>query len=308
MTTYSKATLKTFFEQGDVPTGTDYANLIDSQINIVEASQQNMGGALSTPELITPRISAANVNVTTALSAVSLYINGPVYSSIVDFNTAGDATVSAGGNLLLNAQNALTASASNSVTIKSGTAVTVSAGTGMTLGASSTISIRCPDGTVTTTAIIANIDAFNVNINAGGAILVSGNTTFNNNVTVVGNISASAASVYCSALRTANGVIAPVGIVSAAGVAQGTAAPLVNVINRCKGVVDGSTTGFAVLANRTGLTQTVYNDAVSANLWPVVGGSIGGAGSGGVTNQAFPMAANTVYYVTYITASACVVK
>jgi hypothetical protein len=34
MTTYNKATLKTFFAQGDIPSGTDYANFIDSYVNV----------------------------------------------------------------------------------------------------------------------------------------------------------------------------------------------------------------------------------------------------------------------------------
>lgn len=60
MTTYNKASLKTFFEQNDIPTGTDYANLIDSQINIVETSVQEMAGALFTPELTATRVSAGS--------------------------------------------------------------------------------------------------------------------------------------------------------------------------------------------------------------------------------------------------------
>lgn len=101
MTNYSKSTLQTFFQTGDVPTGTDYANLIDSQVNIVETSVQAMGGALSTTELITPRVSAAIVNVTgtltigtfsttnlsvTTASAVSVYTDNLSVSAAVSAN------------------------------------------------------------------------------------------------------------------------------------------------------------------------------------------------------------------------------
>ncbi len=75
MTNYNKQTLGTFFQTGDVPSGTDYQNLIDSQVNIVETSVQAMAGALSTTELITPRVSAANINVTGILSANNFSIN-----------------------------------------------------------------------------------------------------------------------------------------------------------------------------------------------------------------------------------------
>lgn len=64
MTTYNKTQLKTFFETGDVPTGTDYANLIDSCVNIVETASQTLAGPLNPTELVTARVSAGNVNVT----------------------------------------------------------------------------------------------------------------------------------------------------------------------------------------------------------------------------------------------------
>lgn len=88
MTNYSKATLKTFFETNDVPNGSDYANFIDSYVNIVETGVQSMAGPLLPTELITARVSAANINVTVGLSANSISVatdvsatNGTVYAS-----------------------------------------------------------------------------------------------------------------------------------------------------------------------------------------------------------------------------------
>lgn len=63
-TTYNKSTLSTFFAQGDIPSGTDYQNLIYSQVNLVETAEQDMAGPLGTTKLITPRVSAAALNVT----------------------------------------------------------------------------------------------------------------------------------------------------------------------------------------------------------------------------------------------------
>lgn len=80
MTTYNKQTLKTFFQTGDVPDGTDYANLIDSQVNIVETSAQIMGGPLSTPELIASRISAGNANFTGTLSVAGITSASTLYA------------------------------------------------------------------------------------------------------------------------------------------------------------------------------------------------------------------------------------
>lgn len=67
MTTYNKATLKTFFAQNDIPQGSDFANFIDSYVNLVETAEQAMAGPIYTTKMITPIISAAAVNVTALL-------------------------------------------------------------------------------------------------------------------------------------------------------------------------------------------------------------------------------------------------
>ncbi len=91
MITYNKQTLGSFFQTGDVPQGSDYQNLIDSQVNIVETSVQAMGGPLSTTELITGRVSAGNVNITGTLTVAG--ITSVATLSIANLNTS---TVSAG--------------------------------------------------------------------------------------------------------------------------------------------------------------------------------------------------------------------
>lgn len=72
MATYNKTTLATFFQTGDVPGGSDYQNLIDSQINIVDTEEQDMAGNLSTPKLITSRLSAGNANITGSLTVANV--------------------------------------------------------------------------------------------------------------------------------------------------------------------------------------------------------------------------------------------
>lgn len=211
MTTYNKQTLGTYFQTGDVPTGTDFQNLIDSQVNIVETSTQAMAGPLSTTELITSRISAGNIFVTGTFSASNI--------SVSAISVTG--TVSAGG------------------------------------------------------------------------------------LNVTADVSASTGTVYASAMRSTNGVFAGVGIVSAAGTAQATAAVLVNIVNRGQGVTDGSTTGFAIPANRTGLVQYLTVETnTSANLWPPSGGTINNTAA----NTVFALAGRTSYTIIHLAASAYGVK
>lgn len=99
MTTYNKATLKTFFETNDVPGGTDYANLIDSQVNIVETAVQAMAGTLQAPELVASRVSAGNVNITGTLQVAGTFtvdrlaVSAMTISAITsanDLNVAGE--------------------------------------------------------------------------------------------------------------------------------------------------------------------------------------------------------------------------
>lgn len=221
MTTYDKTTLKTFFETGDIPTGSDYSNLIDSCVNVAETSAQSMNGPLNPTELITPRVSATNVNITGILSAQ---------------------------NVVLNSLTASAAALAGSLTVGS------------------------------------NISAATLN--------------------VTGDVSAATGTVYASAMRSVNGIFQGVGIVSAAGTAQATAAILTNVINRGKGIADGQTTGFTPMANRAGLVQYLFNEGVSANLWPPVGGTINGLAA----NAAFALAASAMVTIVHLTSSAMAVK
>lgn len=221
MTVLSKSSLQALFETGDIPGGTDYANFIDSCVNLAETSAQNMQGSLITTELVTTRVSAGNANFTGVVSAANI-----------------------------NAINLVAASA-----------------------------------------------------NISGSLSVSA-TISANAINISGDFSAATGTVYTSAIRSTNGMLAGTGIVSAAGTAQGTATLLANIVNRGKGVTDGSATGFALPANKTGLVQYIYNDSVSANLWPPTGGAINALSS----NAAFALAANTLYTICHITASAYAVK
>lgn len=99
-TTYNRATLSTFFQTGDVPSGADYENMIYSQINIVDTSAQQMAGSLQATELIAPRVSAGALNVTGIFSAATLSVTNLSLSDItvsgnVSAATANIATVSA---------------------------------------------------------------------------------------------------------------------------------------------------------------------------------------------------------------------
>lgn len=192
----NKATLVLLFEQGDVPTGANFADLINSSVNLNETTTQTIFGPLNPTELVTARVSAGNANFTGTM-------------------TIGGQTSAQG------------------------------------------------------------INATNV----------------------------SADVVYASAVRS-GGFIGTSGTVSAAGTTQGTAAVLTNVVNRGKGIADGTTTGFTPLTGRPGLVQYLLNEGASANLWPPTGGFINGL----AVNTPFALAASAAYTIFHITASSYGVK
>jgi hypothetical protein len=78
MTVFNKTTLQTFFETGDVPNGQNYADFIDSCVNMAETTVQTVQGPLNPTELITPKVSAGNgvftgnLSVAGTLSAATL--------------------------------------------------------------------------------------------------------------------------------------------------------------------------------------------------------------------------------------------
>lgn len=221
MTVRNKASLTLLFEQNDIPSGTDYADFIDSYVNAAETSAQTLLSPLTVNELITPRVSATNGNFTGSLGV----------ASTISANAMGVAILQVA------------------------------------------------------TAISAN----NAHVHASA-------------LTVTSDVSAD--SIYASAVRSTSGFFGGVGVVSAAGTAQGTAALLSFAVNRGKGIVDGSTTGFAPPANRAGLVQYLFNEGASANLWPPTGGTINGLAA----NTPLALAASAMVTIVHLTASAYAVK
>jgi hypothetical protein len=216
MTTYNKTTLKTFFETNDVPSGTDYANLIDSQVNIVETALQSMAGPLQATEFNAARVSAGNANFTGTLTVIGQF------------------------------------SAKANMSIKS---ISASA------------------------MFVAH------NVSAGNVFANSAFSTVDANIT--------------------GEFIRTVGTYVAAGTAQATATVVSAGISYLTGASDGQSTGYRLMANKTGLTQLIYNqNTVSANLWPCTGGQINVLAS----NAAFGMAASTLYTIVHIRASGYAVK
>jgi hypothetical protein len=299
VTTYNKSTLKTFFEQGDIPTGTNYADLIDSCLNLVETGNQSMAGSLTTTELITSRVSAANV------------IFGGTNFTLQVTNSANVNAVDIG----LAASGFIYASAGSSVTLAAGTAVTITTGTFFRVDA-------LTDAVLNTAGnVIVSGDSLFLNARSNASMTAVGNTSIeaSNNIFVSAanavflnsssnmSIASVAGDINVNAANNINlqsPVLYEVKIVSAAGTSQSTAAILSAVVNRGKGIVDGSTTGFKPRANKAGFVQYLYNEGASANLWPPVGGTINGLAA----NTPFSLAASAMITIIHLTASAMAAK
>ena len=62
MTAKSRVNLKAAFETGDVPDGDDFSDLIDSALNLTDASAQALASPISVPSISTGTVSATTVN------------------------------------------------------------------------------------------------------------------------------------------------------------------------------------------------------------------------------------------------------
>ena len=102
MTAQNRSTLKAVFETGDVPDGTNYADLIDSFLNIVDTTAQSLASDLTVPTLVaTTEVSSAQVNATEVSASVGSFatmtISGVVTADRVHASAATfSAVVSAG--------------------------------------------------------------------------------------------------------------------------------------------------------------------------------------------------------------------
>lgn len=72
MTAQSRTYLKSKFEQGDTPQGTDYSDLMDSFVSLVDTTAQTLASDLTVPNLVATAVSAGSVNVVGAVNAASV--------------------------------------------------------------------------------------------------------------------------------------------------------------------------------------------------------------------------------------------
>lgn len=153
-TTYSQATLATFFQTNDVPTGSDFENLIYSQINVVNTGAQSMASSLTAVELIAPRVSAGNVKVTGSISidgvtsAVGVFANSLSVASTLVVPTVSASLIYADSLIAANSiiQTVLTIAAS-------GTTLATAQPLAATINRLTTVS----DGTATGVKLLANL-------------------------------------------------------------------------------------------------------------------------------------------------------
>ena len=100
MTIRDKSTLTALFENGDVPSGTNFADFIQSNVNLAETGIQSMAGSLYTTELTTARVSAGSANITGKISANTANIVSTVIDSLQVRAIASASSVSIDGRLV----------------------------------------------------------------------------------------------------------------------------------------------------------------------------------------------------------------
>lgn len=159
----NKSTLVTFFETGDIPSAVQFADLINSQVNLFETSDQSMAGALVTTQLVTPQVSATNVNVTGTLTALTatFTVNTLTATTVSAASGHFSSDVNVSGNVSV--VGAVSAQSTNTVgaAIRSVSVVSAAGSTqatGAVLGANGIIRLKgITDGTATGFVLLANL-------------------------------------------------------------------------------------------------------------------------------------------------------
>lgn len=303
MTIYANSTLKTFFETGDVPQGSDYANLIDSCVNLAQTAEQDMAGPLYTTKLITPKVSAGAFNTTGAITGSSGSFSGIVSANGIALNGVFGGNVSAGlSGGYYGSTIHLTGASKLDGTVSAGNSLAIT--NSLSVGGNSTFSGSINSGFITCTGVSAG-----GSVVIGNALTVGNASTLKNIVRASGAVSVAGIFTVSAVATFSGGVKSNIVIVSAVGTAQSTAAPISisTGIVRLQGASDGQTTGYLLPSptGNLGIEQTLcYEGSVSANLWPNLGCAINGLG----TNAVFPLVANTNYLVIYKAVSAYGVK
>lgn len=92
MTQRNKAALQALFQTNDVPTGTDFGDMIDSAVNAADTSAQTMAGNLTVPVLAATSASiASGLHVAGAVSAGSLSLLGALTAVTAQTTASGSA-------------------------------------------------------------------------------------------------------------------------------------------------------------------------------------------------------------------------
>ena len=99
MTAKTRATLKQQFATGDVPTGSDYVDLIDSFVNITDTTAQAIASeaVFTTVSGATGRFSSAVAIGTAAAAGAGLTVQSSDEASALKFDTPTTAIASGGG-------------------------------------------------------------------------------------------------------------------------------------------------------------------------------------------------------------------
>jgi hypothetical protein len=88
MSVLDRVTLKSGFENGDQPQGSDYANLIDSMVNLAETTIQTMNG----PLILAGGLSAASIS-TGNITATGIVSAASVWAAVADVTTVSAQTI-----------------------------------------------------------------------------------------------------------------------------------------------------------------------------------------------------------------------
>ena len=154
MTSQTRVTLQALFENGDVPTGTNYTDFIDSYVSLIDTTAQSMNANLTVPVLVATTVSAGAVYSDTLFVSGASQLTGTTSAAALFADSITVSGITSAGAMFADS---LTVSGITSVAATFADSLTVAGATILTgIVSAGTVHVSAMNFDVETTVAVSN--------------------------------------------------------------------------------------------------------------------------------------------------------